>query len=173
MKEAGLFDAALVALALTAFSVARADDGRENVISAGVGGSKVGAAASVTYLRISNTSGFVWGADLAWEGAMSDSTGGNQDKPRRALAFDILLGGNLGRYGTSAGRFDAMVFLGARQTAASCPRSYLGYQCYADSAPDVSYAVNYGAALTWAYERVLLGARVSGESVQALLGYRF
>ena len=55
----------------------------------------------------------------------------------------------------------------------TCPKSYLGYQCYADRDPDKEYTVNYGVMATYSYKRAVFGVRATGESVQLLIGTRF
>lgn len=175
MKIRSFVRVLLVVAALAATTVAGADIGGENVFTAGIGssGSGGGAAFAVGYLRLSNAHNVVWGVDVAGEGVSLDSTGGNVDKPRRAWAFDFLLGGKLFGYSTGSGRIDSMFILGVREKSSTCPPSYLGYQCYADESPTVTYAVNYGAAITWSQENILLGMRVTGVSLQGLAGIRF
>jgi hypothetical protein len=58
-------------------------------------------------------------------------------------------------------------------TNKECADSYLGYECYADEDPTYSYAVNYGALAHLSYKRIMVGARRTGESTQAVLGYLF
>lgn len=166
----------LLATSVCALSTAHADS--QNVFYFGAGAAKkTGAAtqssspAALGFLRLSHTTDSVWGLDVSSEGTMLDSTWGQVNAARQATAFNILLGKNLNR--TDNARLDAMLIAGIRETASSCPPSYLGYQCYADQKPETSYAFNGGLALTWTYKDFMFGARVTGESTQALVGFRF
>lgn len=160
-------------------SFAHADENGQNVIYLGSGSAKSGnpsvtsnkTPVTLGYLRLSNTTDTVWGADISGEGTMLDSSWGQNRAVKQATSFNILLGKNLGK--TENSRFDASLILGAREKTRSCPASYLGYQCYADTKPNTSYGFNSGVALTWAYKSVLLGLRATGESTQILLGYRY
>jgi len=49
----------------------------------------------------------------------------------------------------------------------------VGSNTYADSAPDTDYKGNFGAVLTFIFDRTMVGLRVTGESTQALVGFRF
>jgi hypothetical protein len=111
------------------------------------------------------------GFDIAGEGTKLDSTYGRVNNVAQALSFNALIGTKLASVGSV--RVDVAGLVGARQKSQSCPASYLGYQCYADRAPDVVYTLNYGAVVTLGYRRLLVGARVTGESTQAMLGIRF
>ncbi len=102
---------------------------------------------------------------------MLDSTWGQRNSASQATSYNFLIGKNIVKNENS--RFDAAFLVGARESFSSCPSSYLGYQCYADQAPDTGHAINYGAVLTWTYKSLMLGVRLTGESKQALLGLRF
>jgi len=121
-------------------------------------------------LGFSQESKMVFGFDLAREGTMLDSTFG-QDSLSQALSVNVLLGRNFYDNGTI--RVDAAGILGIRETFADCPDSFLGFQCYADTAPSTEYDVNYGALLTVSFSRASLGVRITGESTQAVLGLKF
>ncbi len=151
----------------------------ENVIYIGSGSAKSGdptvtsnkSPFTLGYLKLSNTVNSVWGVDFSGEGTLLDSTWGQNQAVKQATSFNLLLGKNIGK--TENSRFDASLILGMRHKTKSCPSSYLGFQCYADSKPDVSYGFNSGVALTWSYSSVLVGVRATGESTQLMLGYRF
>jgi hypothetical protein len=102
---------------------------------------------------------------------MFDSTRVQFASAEQAISYNFLIGKNLLKYVTS--RLDAAFLIGLRGTSFSCPRSYLGYECDADAEAIDEFGANYGVVLTWTYKNFLLGARVSGESKQALLGYKF
>ena len=70
-------------------------------------------------------------------------------------------------------RLDAALLVGARETSADCRNFYLGFQCYADEAPEVEYKANYGAIVSAAFGRGMLGVRATNESIQALVGIVF
>lgn len=166
--------AALFAVSAAAY----ADDSGENLIYIGAGSAQSGdklksssTPISLGYLRISNASDVVWGFDYSGEGTMLDSTWGMNSSVKQANAFNILIGRNISKNENS--RFDAALLLGGRETFSTCPSSYLGYQCYADTAPSTSYKLNYGALVTFTYKSYMLGLRATGESAQAIIGYRF
>lgn len=169
---------------LVLFSFCCADAGlaqsmRNNVIYGGAGAS-IGEAApnnksqtpfSIGYLRTSETRSIVWGFDAGLEGVKLDSTWQQTNAVKQGVSINVLLGAKLA--GNDTVRLDVAALAGARQVTASCPRSYLGYQCYANSAPNVGYGFNYGAVAALSFRRVMVGARVTGESAQGLIGFRF
>lgn len=113
----------------------------------------------------------VWGLDIAREGTMLDSTYGQDRAVEPGFSVNLLLGRNFvdsGRY-----RVDGALVLGVRESSQDCPDSYLGFRCYADFEPDVEYKGNFGAVATLSIDRMLIGARVTGESAQLLAGFRF
>ena len=126
---------------------------------------------TVGYLYVSPTSPWTFGGDLAGEGVSLDNTSGQNNTVRQGLSFNVLAGPHI-RLGD---QFSAGVaaLLGGRQTGQRCDESYLGYQCYADQAPSVSYGLNYGAVAHLSFKNVLLGARRTGESAQLLVGVSF
>ena len=158
---------------------AQADENGQNVIYLGSGSAKSGnstttsnkAPLTVGYLRLSNSSDTVFGADISGEGTMLDSTWGRSHTVKQATSFNLLVGRNLGK--TENSRFDASLILGMKEKTQSCASSYLGYQCYADAKPNTSYGFNSGVALTWTYKSALVGLRATGESTQLMVGYRF
>ena len=178
MKAMKLVHVVLATVVLVGTTVASANENGENVLYFGVGSAKSGdylksnkTPFSIGYLSISSSRDSVWGADISGEGTMLDSTWGQRSAVNQAMSYNFLIGRNLTK--SESSRFDAALLLGMRQSFSSCPSSYLGYQCYADSAPDTKYAFNYGAVVTWTYKSLMLGVRATGESAQALLGFRF
>lgn len=113
----------------------------------------------------------ILGGDLGREGTMIDSTWGQNDTPTQATSFNFLLGGNMVE--TGGFRADAALLLGIRESFADCPDSSLGYQCWADTAPDTEYTGNVGGLLALSFDRVMVGLRATGESTQILGGFRF
>ena len=177
MKTMKLVHVVLATIALVGATEAYADENGENLLYVGVGAAKSGdprkssdKPMSVGYLKISNASDTVWGADFSGEGTKLESTGG-RTAVKQATAFNFLIGKNLNRGENS--RFDAAFLVGIRTTSSTCPTSYLGYQCYADQPPTTSYGINYGVLATLTYRSLMLGVRATGESVQGLVGFRF
>lgn len=113
----------------------------------------------------------ILGFDIAQEGTMLDSTWGQNSVVSSALSVNLIYGYKISDNGTS--RLDIGGLLGIRQTFSDCPDSYIGYQCYADTAPQTDFTVNYGVVMTYSHNKIMLGLRATGESVQALIGTRF
>jgi hypothetical protein len=122
------------------------------------------------YLRVSNKSRLIGGADISYEGTMLDGTYGSYST-RGAVSFNGIVGVNVAK--NDSVRFDVAGLLGAREKTVDCPSSFLGYACYADRPPSRSFSVNYGGAATFSYKKFVIGARATGASTQGLLGIRF
>ena len=105
------------------------------------------------------------------EGTRLDSHWGTNNNVNQATSFNILLGKNLAKVEDL--RFAGAAIIGLREASKDCPRSYLGYQCYADTRPETKYDLNYGILLTMLYKRLMVGIRATGESTQALIGFGF
>ena len=159
-------------LVLTSLT-AQAVDKSERLIYGGGGTSSSGnqSAFSVGFLIFPNTNDVFWGLDISGEGVKKDSTWGQNNANSRASSYNVLVGKNLMRSETS--RIDGALLIGMKEESTSCPRSYLGYQCYADTEPDSTYGFNSGLALLWSNAKLMIGARVTGQSTQALLGFKF
>lgn len=167
----------ILGLAVMAGGAANAQDWR-SIIYAGGGGNRSDSEYSTDKtpfsIGIMGRSGggrAIVGLDLAREGTMLDSTWNQNQAISQGSSVNLLLGSNL----TETGRFslDAAAILGVRTTAADCPRSYLGYQCYANRTPETSYRGNFGAVVTMSYDRMTLGVRATGQSSQLVAGFRF
>ena len=126
---------------------------------------------SVGYMYNSEHNNIFGGIDIAGEGTSLDSTSGKYNQVTQGLSFNMLAGKNLNF--NQDWRAGIGVLLGVRQTAESCPDSYLGYRCYADQKPDTNYDFNYGGLFHVTYKQVLVGARVTPESYQVILGLAF
>jgi hypothetical protein len=111
-----------------------------------------------------------WGFDIAGEGEMLDSTWGGNNL-RQSLSYNFLIGTNLSRDDNM--RIDVSAIIGIRKTFSDCPSSYIGYQCYANTAPNTDYGFNGGVLLMTSWETYSLGIRATSESVQGVLGLRF
>lgn len=179
MKIKLLAKCALIAAAFTFTAVSNADETTSHAIYVSGGSSTNNnsdstgnkSAFSLGYLNLSKTHDVVWGIDISGEGTKYDSTWGQNKSKQQAISYNLLIGKNIGK--TENFRFDATAILGIREDSTSCPRSNLGYRCYADQAPDSSYAMNYGFALTWSSSSLLFGLRATGESSQAMIGVIF
>jgi hypothetical protein len=173
--------ASIVAMSLTSLwtSAVYADENGENVLYVGSGSAKTGSATTTSnknavtlgYLRQSRNSENVWGFDVSGEGSMLDSSWGQNQVVKQATSYNVLIGKNFNK--SESSRFDAAFVLGLREKTRECPKSYLGYQCYANSTPETKYEFNYGFIVSWTYKSLMLGGRVTGESTQALVGYKF
>ncbi len=163
---------------LAGITTVHANENDKNVIYIGGGSAQSGnplkssaTPGSIGYLRLSNENDAVIGFDVGGEGTLLDSTWGQRSAVKQANSYNLLVGKNLMKNESS--RFDATFLVGMRRSTTSCPSSYLGYQCYADAAPDNKYDLNYGLVLAVSYKSVMVGVRATGESAQALLGLRF
>jgi hypothetical protein len=161
------------ALVLSTAMPVMANNNLENVIYVGSGSAKEdsygntgGSPATLGYIRQSNAKDFVWGVDVSGEGPMY-----HNGMPTKSTSFNIMLGNNFHK--TEGGRLDAGFLIGMREKSSSCPRSYLGYSCYADTDPSVKYTGNFGGVITWTQNKFMIGARVTGQSKQVILGLRF
>ena len=170
---------AVIALAAALLSTSTyAIEERENIFFLGTGPAEKGNSLknsdtpySVGYIRTTKASETVWGFDISGEGTMLDSTWGQNRALSQGTSYNFLYGRNLSKEATF--RIDALILAGLREKVASCPSSYLGYQCYANTKPDTSYAGNIGAILAVSYQRITVGFRLTSESRQALVGLRF
>lgn len=163
----------ITAFLLSLFATAASAD----VLYFGIGGAKTGNpeisdAMPFSFGYISQAAeNTILGFDIAQEGTMLDSTWGQNSAVSPALSVNLIYGYKISDNGTS--RLDIGALIGMRQTFSDCPDSYIGYQCYADSAPQTDFTVNYGVVLTYSHNKIMLGLRATGESVQALIGTRF
>lgn len=159
----------LFSLLLTGMpNIANANENGERVMYVGSGSATTGSdkTYSIGFMKISNTNERQWGADISAEGTMF-----HNGRPETANSVNLLVGSNFGK--SDFGRFDGALLLGMRGKTSDCPKSYIGYRCYADGDPAVKFGLNYGVVMTWSYKSILVGIRATGESKQALLGFRF
>ncbi len=124
----------------------------------------------IGYQYLAPASPWVLGFDIAAEGEQYDNTYGSSSV-EQALSFNALVG--LGFRVGKRSHVGVSGLLGARQTGKDCPESYLGYQCYADEDPSVSYTANFGVVAHIAYRHLMIGARKTSVSTQALIGVAF
>jgi len=150
----------------------------ENNIYIGTGPAKTGipttsnkAPITLGYIRQSKTTSTVWGIDISGEGTLLDSTWGQNNAVKQATSFNVLIGKNM--RDSQISRLDIAFVAGLKEKSKDCPASYLGYQCYEDSAPNTTREFNYGGILSWSYQKLMVGVRATGESNQLLIGVRF
>ena len=111
-----------------------------------------------------------YGFDIGGEGVMLDGTYGI-DSIEQAISYNLL--GGMKISGDSNWRTDLGILIGIVEQSAECPRSYVGYQCYADYPAEYEYTFNYGLMLHTTYDRVTFGIRATGESTQIIFGINF
>lgn len=125
--------------------------------------------------------GFVWnrrvstlaaGVDFGIEGEREDLTHGGEST-EEGFSFNLLAGINPFKDKNRSAAFFGLV--GFRSYKTTCPtgQSYLGYQCYADYDPENHYKINYGGVVMVYFKRIAVGARITGESQTALLGWNW
>lgn len=112
-----------------------------------------------------------WGVDFAKEGTSLNNTSGQNNTVDQGMSINFS-GGKTFALGKGV-NLGAGILLGMREAGKSCPDSYLGYECYADQEPETEYKFNSGALLHLAYKRAILGARLTGESSQVIVGISF
>lgn len=121
------------------------------------------------FLHLSHSSATVWGLDVSYEGIVQDSSKGK--RAIQAEAFNLLWGTNL--HTSENVRLETAFILGIRETTIRCPRSTSGYQCDPGVVAKTDFGINGGVALFWSYKNLMLGARLTEKSKQALLGIKF
>ncbi len=161
----------------TSISYAEESKGGTSIVYVGAGAAakddltkSTEAPVSFGFLSVSNASDTVWGLDFSGEGTKLESNG-TRTTVKQGWSYNLALGKNITKGENT--RFDAAFLVGMRTTSSTCPTSYLGYQCYADEPPKNSYGFNYGVLATMTYKSVMFGLRATGESAQALIGFRF
>ena len=164
---------ALIALASGVASTANAD----GIIYFGAGSGETASTTvngdtpiSLGYLALRDEGAF-FGFDIGAEGTVLDSTYSQNNRPNQAYSFNVVFGTNISKH--EKHRFDVGAIAGIKERAKDCPSSYLGYACYADTEPDVEYTANFGALITYSYDKLTIGLRATGESTQLILGAKF
>jgi len=113
----------------------------------------------------------ILGLDFADEGTKKVSTTGVYNPEAMGFSFNALIGSNL--YDNYEWKIDGTVLIGYREVSESCPRSYIGYRCWANRSPSYEHETNYGGVVMLSYKRLSFGIRMTEVSQQALLGFRF
>jgi len=126
---------------------------------------------SFGFMHQLENSEFILGLDFADEGTKKVSTTGVYNPEAMGFSFNALIGSNL--YDNPKWKIDGTVLIGYREVSESCPRSYLGYRCWANRRPSYEYETNYGGVVMLSYKRLSFGVRMTEVSQQALLGFRF
>lgn len=162
------------ALALSCLSSANAFEGGQNVIYIGSGTAINSPDYAVSpktlgFLRLSHSTATVWGLDVSHEGIVLDASKGR--RASQAESFNILWGRKL--HSSEHFRLDAAFIAGIREKSIRCPSSTSGYQCDPNVVPVTDFGFNGGVAVIWSYKKMMLGARWTENSRQALLGFKF
>jgi hypothetical protein len=127
---------------------------------------------SLGFVSVPDAGGMSWGIDIAGEGTVLDSTYGQRSALSQAFSFNGLIGGT--RVTKKAIKLTGSLLIGLIEDVKSCNGdSYLGYQCYADSAPNVDYKANLGFVGMVTFKSFSVGIRITGESSQGLIGLNF
>jgi hypothetical protein len=162
------------AIVLSCFSNANAFEDGQNVIYIGSGTAinspdYAEKPKTLGFIRLSSSTPLVWGLDVSYEGIVLDATKGR--RASQAESFNILLGRNI--HTAEHFRLEAAFIAGIREKTIRCPSGTSGYQCDPNVAPDTDFAFNGGVAVIWSYKNLMLGARWTEKSRQALLGVKF
>ena len=175
MIKRNSFFSRTVALAISTIGLSSFADGG-NTIYGGVGTESMFGVGAL----FDKSNQIVYGFDIAREGTMTDRTGG-----RASLYYSIVPRDTKSAVSINAivaksakmkhGDFVFGAVIGIRTTKRECAgsQSYLGYDCYADADPKVSYKFNGGGMLGWRNDKIFAGVRITGESNALLLGFRF
>jgi|SaaInl5LU_22_DNA_1037371.scaffolds.fasta_scaffold27240_4 hypothetical protein len=159
----------LICLIVSVPSIANTvEDTRVFLVGAGTNSNDLAPSTSWSVGFIGKTNDSWWGVDLAGEGYSLDSTYNQDEDLDSALSLNVMWGKEITE------NFILMGVLGARDKASECnSQSYIGFQCYADSEPEVSYGINYGINAIYMFEKITLGTRITGESSQLTFGYKY
>lgn len=115
--------------------------------------------------------GTAFGIDFAAEGTALDSTYGRSDTPVQSYSLNFVLGKALKHEASNT--LAAGVLVGFRNIRQYCPRSYIGYRCYADQDPHYEYDLNLGGIITYRFNTLVIGARATQASTQLLMGVSY
>ena len=109
---------------------------------------------------------------MGLKGTGEDLTSGGE-RTEEGFSFNLLAGINPFKDKDRSASFFGL--LGSRSYKTTCPsgQSFLGYQCYADYEAENHYKVNYGGGIMIYFKRLAIGARITGESQTAILGWNW
>jgi hypothetical protein len=150
----------IIALVAATASSAVAEDAKTTYVGFGDGAWSFGSI---------GTNGF--GLDVASEGTMTDYTTGQYGSESSSFSLNLVVGD------TDVSDNGLSIFygglLGLKQTSRYCPSgtSTIGFTCYADTDSAGEWGLNYGAVAGIGYKGMTVGARVTGESTQTIIGY--
>jgi hypothetical protein len=130
-----------------------------------------GTPGSIGFMHQLENSEVILGLDTAGEGTMLVSNTWVYNPEAMGLSFNGLIGSNL--YDNSEWKIDGAVLVGFRELSDSCPRSFIGFRCYANRPALIKYETNYGGVVMLSYNSFSFGVRMTEVSQQALLGFRF
>ena len=126
---------------------------------------------SIGFTHQLENSEVILGLDFAEEGTKLTSTTGVYNPEAIGFSFNALIGSNL--YDNSEWKIDGMALIGYREISETCPRSYIGFRCWAGRSPSYEHEINYGGLVMLSYDRFSFGVRMTEVSQQALLGFRY
>ena len=135
--------------------------GNNNETENGVGGVAFAFGATGSYNK------YAFGFEVGIEGDYLDCTG-RCTGYEKSLSINLPFGYDVLERGDH--RIRLMVMIGMKREAESCPRSYLGFECYADREPDIDWEFNYGGIAMYTFKKVTMGVRYTPFSQQALIG---
>ena len=174
----GLVAATLAILACPMPAVAQGQTGPEEppanmktTVYAHVGrGADNGITGGLGFLQV--RSRFALGLDFGIEGKQEDQTFGDKSI-KNARSFNMLLG--LPVFRNETFQIVSFTLLGVRTYKTTCPsgESYLGFQCYADYEPEQHWTVSYGGGVVLDVDPMVVGVRVTGQSVAGIAGVNF
>lgn len=122
---------------------------------------------SIGLLSQPDDKGFRFGFDLGFEGEKLECYGGDC-YGELGISFNGLVG-----YTPMDSKWTVGVLAGFSQETSDCPRSGLGFRCWADRTPDTEYGFNYGGFLQYHFEKYGVFLRATSNSTQAGLTFRF
>ena len=126
---------------------------------------------SIGFMHQLENSEVILGLDFADEGTRLVSNTWVYNPEAMGFSLNVLIGSNL--YDNSEWKIDGAVLVGFREISDTCPRSYIGFRCYANRPASSKHETNYGGVVMLSYNRFSFGVRMTEVSQQALLGFRF
>ena len=122
---------------------------------------------SIGLLSKPSAEGFRIGVDLGFEGEKLECYGGDCYS-ELGLSFNGIVG-----YTPKDSKWTVGVLAGFAEQISDCPRSNLGFRCWADGTPDTEYGFNYGGFLQYHFEKYGVFLRATPDSTQAGITFRF
>ena len=168
----------IAVISIFIISSASANDDQNTIIYVGSGSQindsknlNKGTPGSIGFMHQLENSEVIFGLDFADEGTRLVSNTWVYNPEAMGFSLNYLIGSNL--YDNSEWKIDGAVLVGFREISATCPRSYLGFRCYANRREGTEHETNYGGGVMLSYNRLSFGVRITEVSQQTLLGFRF